>query len=195
LYDFALRHFLFVGEQRLKVFNFYIIILAASVAAGITAFNSEKTSTLASLAIGVFYMLTAVVFAIIEHRNISFLDIGSSTLRRLEAMPNFPKEGRIFSRSAHGRSQSWRRFFTFRWAFKMTYTAHFLVGVLIVYFSPLNFSQSGSADRSIRSNRAATTKTTTKKRTAPPSTTQGEAPSNAAPTSVKDASREGEVIK
>lgn len=132
-FDFALKHFLFVADQRLKTFNFYAVFLVASVGATITTSSGEKISARTFTILGLFHILIAIVFFIIERRNTALIKISTTTLIALESQSGFPGQARIFSRDDADLKTWWQKLMSYRSAFYLAYIAQFSLGLGVLY--------------------------------------------------------------
>jgi hypothetical protein len=83
--DYAMKHFLFVADQRLKTFNFYILVLVGSV--GLTL-NAEPKGG-AFKVIGFLHLCIAFFFFLIEVRNRRLLRITRDHVQKIEQHPDW----------------------------------------------------------------------------------------------------------
>lgn len=92
--DYLTKVFLYIGEQRLKTFNYYAIILAATVTMTGVAFK-EGVPAVCGLA-GGMHVVIAFVFFMIDTRNGVLLGSAREALLASEKEA-FPKKYRLIS--------------------------------------------------------------------------------------------------
>ena len=137
--DYAMKHFVFIAEQRLKIFNFYVIVFGAFVAA-LVAFTTRDVPIgysairwyAASTAIwGAMNLCTAVVFFIIEMRNLMLLDIARTGLQNIEAHSCWPDYLRLSTLDSQLHKKGLYSWFSYQIAFRLVYGGQFFLGVFI----------------------------------------------------------------
>ncbi|WP_050025224.1 hypothetical protein [Verrucomicrobium sp. BvORR034] len=130
--DYAMKHFTFIADQRLKTFNFYAILLAASVAATM-AMIDRAFQMQAYMICGGFHILVPVLFLIIERRNLQLLSVAREGLQAIEVNAGWPVAARLSRRDSEN-TKGWRsKLLSYRVAFVLTYSCQFLFGALILY--------------------------------------------------------------
>lgn len=87
--DYAMQHFSFIAEQRLKTFHFYAILAAASMGGTLTV-ASKATHPMTFGIIGVLQIAIAVVFYIVERRNLALLRIARNAVIHVESQAEWP---------------------------------------------------------------------------------------------------------
>lgn len=126
--DYSMKHFLFIADQRIKTFNFYVILLAAS--AGATLQLTTAYSPRAFVGLSLFHLLIAVVFFFIERRNLRLLEICQRALMRLEAKLGWPTASRLAS--VDNRRSSQCPLFSYRVAISVAIGAQILLSVMLL---------------------------------------------------------------
>lgn len=130
--DYAMKHFSFIADQRVKTFNFYIIILAASTGATITA-SQRINQPAAFVATGVFHVFFAFIFWMIDKRSRRLLLIAKDGLRTIEESESWPSDCRLAVRDHQELAGFKNWFFSFTMAFRITFLGQFLFGLLVIY--------------------------------------------------------------
>jgi hypothetical protein len=92
--DYAMKHFNFIAEQRLKTFHFYAILLAGSIAGTLSGIK-ESVNVPLFLICGVLHFLLALVFSIIERRNLHLLGIARGGVAFVEQSDGWPERLRL----------------------------------------------------------------------------------------------------
>ncbi len=133
--DYLTKVFLYIGEQRLKTFNYYAIILAATVTMTGVAFK-EGVPAVFGVA-GGLHVVIAFVFFMIDKRNRVLLG------RALEALCACEKEAftngkyHIISNDQTDKSMKplWLMRASYTTAFHTLYTAQVLFGIGIIVWT------------------------------------------------------------
>ena len=92
--DYLWNHFAFNAEQRLKAFNFFVI-LAVFADGGYAAAIEKTLPAFLLILLGLFIFATAGVFLLIDIRSRSLLDLAIPGLREYET--SLPENARIFT--------------------------------------------------------------------------------------------------
>ncbi|MGO9015585.1 MAG: hypothetical protein ACLQF0_11455 [Dissulfurispiraceae bacterium] len=109
LRSYAWNYFAYHAEQRIKTFNFYIILVAVIIGGCGTALsniNKEYFRLLLSL-LGFLLTIISVAFAFLDRRNKELVRNGEAALRYLDEFEELPSEGsaphvlQLFSRDDH----------------------------------------------------------------------------------------------
>jgi len=79
---YALEHFKYLADQRMKTFNYYAIVVAASITGSITAF--DKCPWQLVTALGVVHLAMAWIFFVIDIRNSRLVFFARKALRHFE---------------------------------------------------------------------------------------------------------------
>jgi hypothetical protein len=131
-FDYAWKHFAFISEQRIRSFNFYIILLVATVGGTITVF--EKLHRLKPMLMcGVWNIFIGFVFLIIDVRSKRMLEIPKNSLRTFEAEPTWIGQKLILADDQQAGSHY--RWISFTTAFRATFFAQILAGILIFLYA------------------------------------------------------------
>ena len=132
--DYLTKVFLYIGEQRLKTFNYYAIILAATVTMTGVAFK-EGVPAVCGLA-GGMHVVIAFVFFMIDTRNGVLLGSAREALLASEKEA-FPKKYRLISNDQADKSgkSRWRWIASYTIAFQTLYTAQVLFGIGIILWT------------------------------------------------------------
>ena len=134
--DYLTKVFLYIGDQRLKTFNYYAIILAATV--GMTGIAVKEGFPALCVVAGGMHVVVAFVFFVIDTRNRGLLGQARAALRACEKEA-FPDDGtyRLISNDeaeTSGKS-GWRRIASYTTAFRTLYAAQVLFGIGIIVWS------------------------------------------------------------
>ena len=138
---YVLELFKYIGDQRLKTFNYYALILAVTTAGTFTAV--EKFSHEVLLLCGVTHVVVATVFWLIDKRNCQLISIAREALRAYEEGSNFPENLRVMMKDEWGKDGKpknkdvkagwrWPREATFTMAFRVAYVSQILLGVGLI---------------------------------------------------------------
>lgn len=131
--DYAWKHFALVADQRIKTFNFYIIILAAAVSGTISAMSPKVSLSPEQFRLmGVAHMLIALVFFLIDLRGCRILAIVSDALAEIEESPAFRDCKKLILEDRFRNKQGTWQFISYRWSFGITFAAQFLFGFLLL---------------------------------------------------------------
>ena len=137
--DYLTKVFLYIGDQRLKTFNYYAIILAATVTMTGVAFK-EGVPAVCGLA-GGMHVVIAFVFFMIDTRNGVLLGSAREALLACEKKA-FPKGYRLISNDQTVKSMKslWLMRASYTIAFDTLYTAQVLFGIGIILWTLLKVS-------------------------------------------------------
>ena len=142
--DYVLELFKYIGDQRLKTFNYYALILAATTAATLTSVNSLSREVL--MLCGTMHVVVALVFWMIDCRNCELLSGVRKALRRYENDAEFPESMRVMNHDEAEQKSSylppnkadketpagWHPKFTYTKAFQIAFTAQAALGVVVI---------------------------------------------------------------
>lgn len=133
--DYLTKVFLYIGDQRLKTFNYYAIILAATV--GMTGIAVKEGLQALCVVAGGMHVIIAFVFFMIDTRNRGLLGKAREALCACEkeAFPN--KEYRLISNDQADKSMKplWLMRASYTTAFHALYTAQVLFGIGIIVWT------------------------------------------------------------
>ena len=161
--DYAMKHFVFIADQRIKTFNYYAILLAASGGATITVV--EKITSIGLIICGALHLLIALMFFMIDKRNMRLLKIAKDGLVFVESSEPWPPELRLATRDGEESQSKAGRFFRYRTAFNIAFAAQAVLGIGALYcgiFVPHKSQSSAN-----QTDKAATTAMIEKKATTP----------------------------
>src|SRR5262245_1343833 len=116
------EHFKLNADQRLKAFNFFVVLSVFAIGGVIAAIEKPRMLLL----IGVFIFLIAFVFTLMDQRSKSLLDLSMPGLREYEK--RFPQRAWLF---ANDRA----RFARYTVAFRILFGAQFILGVGVVTYA------------------------------------------------------------
>ena len=120
--DLVWDHFKFNAEQRLKSFNFFLLLSIFANGGVFTAIQNKVASPILGL-LGLFLVLLAVVFWLADTRSRQLIQLAIPALKEIEAP--FPESHRLFAIDA--RQQG--RFIRYTFAFRMLMATQFLFGL------------------------------------------------------------------
>jgi len=133
--DYLTKVFLYIGEQRLKTFNYYAIILAATV--GMTGIAVKEGLQALCVVAGGMHVVIAFVFFMIDTRNRVLLGRARKALCACEkeAFPN--GKYHIISNDQADKSMKplWLMRASYTTAFHALYTAQVLFGIGIIVWT------------------------------------------------------------
>ncbi len=115
-------HFKFNAEQRLKGFNFFVLLSIFADGVVITAIQKDLAPGL-MLMLGVFVVLLSVVFWLVDSRSRELLNLTIPALKEIES--SFPESARLFAIDA--REQG--RFVRYTFAIRVLLFAQLVFGV------------------------------------------------------------------
>jgi hypothetical protein len=128
--DYVMKHFLAISDQRIKSTHYYILVLVASTGATFKLF--EKFDKWTALAVALAHTLTIIVFAMIERRNNSLLEIAREALADLEdAHGDWLYWSRISNRDAERRPRK----MNYTNALALALATQVLVVAILVWFA------------------------------------------------------------
>lgn len=130
--DYAMKHFMFIADQRLRFFQFYAILLAASVGATLTLVEKDY-SQISYLITGAYHVLVSLLFTAIEARNLHLLGVARHGLQAIEANPQWPIALRLSTIDSMVTRVGLRGLGSFRVAFRFTYLAQLVFGCSLLY--------------------------------------------------------------
>lgn len=134
--DYVWKHFALIADQRVKTFNFYIIVLGGAVAATITLMHDPIPKSLLNT-VGYAHLLIAAAFCIFDLRAYLILRAAKAALREAEVYGGFSGSGRLFI-NEHAPKVRWgklSRLISYSTGFWALFAAHAYFGLKII-FSP-----------------------------------------------------------
>lgn len=81
-FEYAWKHFSFIADQRLKAFNFYVVLLAAATGATLTAWTRDDWRI--KFVCLFWHLCTACAFFVVDWRNRKLLQIPKRALIAFE---------------------------------------------------------------------------------------------------------------
>jgi heme A synthase len=128
--DYLWDHFKFNAEQRLKAFNFFVV-LSVFANGGVFAAVEKKLPALVLLLVGGFIVLLAVVFWLIDARSKWLVDLAVPGLRLHEE--NLDASCRLFEKDAKDGPKVAR----FTVAFRILFLAQVMFGASTIFYALL----------------------------------------------------------
>jgi hypothetical protein len=126
-FEYAWKHFTVIADQRLKTFNFYIIIVAASIAATVAAVEKTKSYGL-MLACGLMHPVCALVFFLVDERSRRLVNIPKEKLMQFE-----DKNGwELFRKDITMQEGCWNKLTSYTAAFRVAFFFQTVFGGWIV---------------------------------------------------------------
>lgn len=173
--DYAMKHFLFIADQRLKIFQFYLVLLAASIT--VTASLVKDMAPMALLIAAAMNAGVPLIFYIIEQRNQVLLDVTGKGIRGIEQLAGWPEVARISTREKEAKYKC-----SYKMAFGLCYAVQFGTGLAL--FGVFTLSLLTPVVETLRGIQyimnQANQKTKATNATPTPSNTQGDTDTNAA---------------
>ena len=123
--QFVWDHFKFNAEQRLKGFNFFVL-LSIFANGGVFAAIERQLSPCLLMLLGFFVALLAMVFWLVDARSRNLLHLTIPALKEIEAA--FPESHRLFAIDAQEQGSIVRYTFAFRVLLLCQLTFGLLVG-------------------------------------------------------------------
>ena len=147
IFDCAWKHFDVIADQRLRTFNFYIVLLAASVGASLNAVEKQP-DPFVYFVIGLFCVAIGLIFFIIEVRSRRLLQIPKGVLSKMEIGDHWPHEYRLFSKDNLYDLPWYKRLISYSFAFRATFALHMAYGFvfILMFFCP-HFAHTPISDR------------------------------------------------
>ncbi|AOS96676.1 hypothetical protein AUP74_01216 [Microbulbifer aggregans] len=133
-HEYLCQHYRFNAEQRLKAFNFFVVLTMFAEGGIFTAVEKDFHPLILAL-LGGFVLILCVVFWLVDARSRQLLQLAVPGLRRLEQ--DLPPEARLFSRDAEKRGSLAR--YTF--AIRALLLAQFLFGFGVALFGLWQWGQ------------------------------------------------------
>lgn len=132
IFDAAWKHFEVVAQQRLQTFNFYVVLLVATVGASLTAL--EKHAEIFVIFIcGLVCIGAGVTFLILEIRTRRLLQIPKNVMTALEIGDHWPESLRLFSIDNLRQEGFLKSIVSYSAAIRTTMSAHILFGVVLLF--------------------------------------------------------------
>jgi hypothetical protein len=131
--DYLWEHFEFNAEQRLKAFNFFVV-LSVFAGGGVFAAIEKAMHPSVLVLIGLFIVALAFVFWIIDLRSQSLLQLAVPGLKSYETA--FPAHSRLFALDAERRGG----FIRYTVAFRILFGLQLLFGLGVAVFGVVRWA-------------------------------------------------------
>lgn len=132
-FDYAMKHFTMVADQRMKTFHFYLISCAAAVTASFALAGKPNLPQSAFCIIGTAHLVIAIVFMIVDFRGCRMLRIASDSLQSLEnEFLDGINERQVCEDVRKNKKGLWY-FISYRFAFFGVFALHGAFGVLFAW--------------------------------------------------------------
>lgn len=92
---YALEHFKYLADQRMKTFNYYAILVAAAITGSVAAY--EKCPWYMTAALGLIHCLMAWIFLMIDIRNSLLVFNARRALKSFEERAQLPERMRVIT--------------------------------------------------------------------------------------------------
>jgi len=92
---YALEHFKYLADQRMKTFNYYAILVAAAITGSVAAYDKCPWYMIAAL--GVIHCAMAYIFLMIDIRNCLLVFNARRALRSFEERAQLPEPMRVIT--------------------------------------------------------------------------------------------------
>lgn len=135
-FDYYWKHFALIADQRVKTFNFYIIVILATLAGTIQTLK-PSTPRLTLLLIGCGHILCVFVFGMIEWRGRAIVRIAKAALRDFEASPAFGDGYKPMTQDGRGEGKGPYGLITYGNAFQLVFWVHLIFGAVIAIYPSL----------------------------------------------------------
>lgn len=131
IFDVAWKHFDVIADQRMRAFNFYVLLLAASIGAALTALE-RNAGSYALIICGLFCIGAGGVFLMVEVRTRRLLQIPKDVMVALEIGDHWPPNLRLFSVDNLRQGSFFNWFISYSVAFRTAMIAHMVFGAVVV---------------------------------------------------------------
>ena len=128
--DYAWKNFSLIADQRIKTFNFYIIVLIAAFSATISALDKDLSRHLYCV-IGLAHMYIAALFFVIDVRGVRILRICRSALDEIEESQAFRGHRKLSLTDKRKNRKGAGSLISYRSAFWATFAFQFAFGVVV----------------------------------------------------------------
>lgn len=125
--NFVWDHFKLNAEQRLKSFNFFLLLSIFANGGVFTAIQNRVASPVLGL-LGLFVALLALVFWLADARSRQLIQLTIPALKEIEG--NFPETHRLFSLDAASQG----KFIRYTFAFRLLMGAQFVFGIGVALY-------------------------------------------------------------
>jgi hypothetical protein len=126
--QFIWEHFILNAEQRLKGFNFFVVLSIFANGGVFTAIEKQLHPILLLL-LGLFIFVLAIVFWLVDTRSHNLIRLTIPALKEIES--SFPESYRLFAIDAKEQGC----FIRYTFAFRVLLTFQLLFGIGVIFYS------------------------------------------------------------
>ncbi|WP_066960763.1 hypothetical protein [Microbulbifer sp. Q7] len=130
--QYLCEHYRFNAEQRLKAFNFFVV-LSMFADGGVFTAVEKGFHPLILVMLGGFVVIVSCVFWVMDLRSRALLNLAVPGLRAIEQQ--LPETARVFSRDLHTQ----HRFIRYTFAIRALILGQFICGTAVVVYGALSF--------------------------------------------------------
>ena len=127
-FDYAWKHFALIADQRIKTFNFYIIVLLASFGGTISSLIRNDLPRHDFYLIGFAHICAAVIFWAIDSRSCRMLQVAVDALTEIESSPAFEGKCKLMLEDQKRNKHGLWHLLSYRVAFKATFVLQLIFG-------------------------------------------------------------------
>ncbi|WGL15692.1 hypothetical protein PVT68_13040 [Microbulbifer bruguierae] len=128
--QYLFEHYRFNAEQRLKAFNFFVVLSMFADGGVFTAIEKGFHPIILML-LGGFVLIVSAVFWVMDVRSRQLLSLAVPGLKAMEQQ--LPEPARVFCRDDHGQST----FIRYTFAIRALIAGQFLCGAAVVFYGVL----------------------------------------------------------
>ncbi len=132
-FDYTMKHFTMVADQRVKTFHFYVIVSAAAATVSLTVAWREDISRVALCLIGTAHVIIALVFWLIDVHGYRILGICAEALADLERSYIDGISERLVTEDRRKNRRGFLGFFSYRNCFAALFLTHAAFGALFAW--------------------------------------------------------------
>jgi hypothetical protein len=136
-FDYSFRLFTYHADQRMRSFNFYIILLIASIGGTLTAFEklfSENALIYNTLfLIGACHVILALIFWVIDIRGKRLVEVSRKALMWYENRAGWKDEFPSPMRDDDIQQVGFRKFISMTHAFRCAFSLHIIFGACLMF--------------------------------------------------------------
>lgn len=129
--DYAWKHFALLADQRIKNFNFYVLVLLAAFGGTITSMPLRLPETDYRM-IGMMNIFAALIFWALEARSCRLLDIPIAALLEIERSPAFEGKAKLLLNDQTTKTRL-QRAISYRGAFRAAFLAQIIFGSFLAF--------------------------------------------------------------
>ena len=132
-FDYVMKHFTLIADQRVKTFNFYVVASAAAVSASAAIASRAEIPRITLCIVGTAHVFIALVFWLIDLRGCRILRISSDALAELERIHIDGLHERLINEDKERNRSGFSRLVSYRWCFLAIFVVHASFGVLFAW--------------------------------------------------------------